>query len=62
MIRARVRVWSVLAVPLIGLIGLAALVIVSGAPQELRDRVVLAAFIAGVLSIGVASWNAQWMG
>ena len=61
MIRARVRVWSVLAVPLIGLIGLAALVIMSGAPQELRDRVVLAAFIAGVLSIGVASWNAQWV-
>jgi signal transduction histidine kinase len=58
---ARVRVWSVLAVPLTGLIGLAALVIMGGAPQELRDRVVLAAFTAGVLSIGVASWNAQWV-
>lgn len=58
---ARVRVWSVLTVPLLGIGAIVVLVTRGGAAPELRDRVILAAFLVVVASLAFGAWNAQWV-
>jgi signal transduction histidine kinase len=56
----RIRVWSVVAVPVIGMAGLAAIVCGSRASAELCDRVMLVAVVVSILAVAVASWSSAW--